>query len=556
MQKPWVAHYDNGVPSEIDVPPITAHDYLDRAAERYPEKPCTIFRDHTIRFAEMKRLSDQLAAGLIDLGVKPGARVGIILPNIPQFVLAFYAVLKAGGVVTAINPQYKQRELEYQLRDSGAQVIIALASLRELLDEVRKSTPVQTIIYTQVEDAFDLVDALLIDPRQIGDCFSESRDCWLTTVLTKSKTLFVDLPKVSPEDTAIFQYSGGTTGTPKAAVGLHKNLVANTTQFRAWLVGLTDGNETVLAAIPLYHVYGMVIAMSVGMGLGASLVLIQNPRNMDDVLTSIEKYRPTLFPGVPNMYQAINHHPEVVAGKYDLSSIKACISGSAPLLPEVKRRFEELTGGKLMEGYGLSEAPTATHCNPMYGVNRAGSIGLPLPGVDCRIVDLETGEDVAPGARGELILKGPQVMRGYHNRPDEDQITIVDGWLHTGDIAWMDDEGYFFLVDRKKEMIKVSGFQVWPREIEEVIALHPKVKESAVAGVPHPEKVEIVKAWVVLKPDQHLEDEDIRIWCRQHLAGYKVPTEVVFCHDFPRTTVGKVLRRELRRMHIEGETPE
>lgn len=552
MHKPWVAQYDRGVPANITVPNLTAFETLDQAAEKYPNKACTIFHDQTISFAEMKELSNQLAAGLIDLAVEPGDRVGIILPNIPQFVLAFYAVLKAGAVVTAINPAYKQRELEYQLRDAGVQVIIALATHQDLLEEIRKTTPIRTIIYTQVEDALDLVDALHIIPSSIDGCISPTTDCWLTTVLTQSQTLNVRLPKVTPDDIAIFQYSGGTTGTPKAAVGLHRNLVANTTQFRAWLVGLHDGQETVLAAIPLYHVYGMVIAMSVGMGLGAGLVLIQNPRNIEEILTVIQKYRPTLFPGVPNMYQVINQHPDVAAGKFDLSSIKACISGSAPLLPEVKRRFEELTGGKLMEGYGLSEAPTATHCNPMFGVNKASSIGIPLPGVDCRIVDPDSGADVAPGERGELILQGPQVMRGYHNRPDEDRITIIDGWLHTGDIAWMDPEGYFYLVDRKKEMIKVGGFQVWPREIEEVIALHPKVKECAVAGVPHPEKVEIVKAWVVVKPGQEMDVEEVRVWCGQHLAGYKVPSEVAFRQDLPRTTVGKILRRELRRMHIEG----
>ncbi|MHB0923278.1 MAG: long-chain-fatty-acid--CoA ligase [Bellilinea sp.] len=552
MEKPWAAHYDRGVPTEIIVPEITAFSYLDQAAEKYPEKPCTIFRDQTITFAEMKKLSDHFAAGLMEMGVKLGDRVGIILPNIPQFVLTYYAVLKAGGVVTAINPQYKQRELEYQLRDSGVQVIISLAAQRELLDEIRKTTPIQTIIYTHVEDSFDLVDALHIAPHSVDDCASTPTDCWLTTVLTRSQASNQTLPRVLPDDVAIFQYSGGTTGTPKAAVGLHRNLVANTTQFRAWLIGLRDGQETVLAAIPLFHVYGMVIAMSVGMGLGASMVLVQNPRNIEEILTAIANYRPTLYPGVPNMYQAINTHPDVVAGKYNLSSIKACISGSAPLLPEVKKRFEELTGGKLMEGYGLSEAPTATHCNPMFGVNRAGSIGLPLPSVDCRIVDTESGADVAAGERGELLLRGPQVMRGYHNRPEEDQITLVDGWLHTGDIAWMDPEGYFYLVDRKKEMIKVGGFQVWPREIEEVIALNPKVKECGVAGVPHPLKVEIVKAWVVLQPGQEMDAEEIRIWCGQHLAGYKVPSEVVFRQDLPRSTVGKVLRRELRRMHIEG----
>lgn len=551
MTKPWIKQYDQGVPEHLDYPEITAFRYLDEAAEKYPGKACTIYRDQTITFNEMRQLSDVLAVGLVNLGVKPGDRVGIILPNIPQFILAFYGVLKAGGVVVAINPQYKQLELEYQLKDSEVDIIIALAAHRELLDEIRKTTPVQTIIYTQVEDAFDLVDTLLVATKHRDDCSPADADCWLTTVLTRSKNIIVDLPSTSPNSMAIFQYSGGTTGIPKAAIGLHRNLVANTTMFRRWLVGLQDGQETVLAAIPLFHVYGMVIAMSVGMGLGASLVLVQNPRNMEELLGAIQKYRPTLFPGVPSMYQAINQHPEVVAGNYDLSSIKACISGSAPLLPEVKLRFEALTGGKLMEGYGLSEAPTATHCNPMFGENRVGSIGLPLPDVDCRIVDLETGIEVPSGERGELLIRSPQIMLGYHNRPDEDAITLTDGWLHTGDVARMDAEGYFYLVDRKKEMIKVGGFQVWPREVEEVIAMHPKVRECAVSGVPHPVKVEIVKAWVVLKPGEMLDSEEVRRWCGQLLAGYKVPAEVIFRQDLPRSTVGKVLRRELRRMHIE-----
>ncbi|MFA5837106.1 MAG: long-chain fatty acid--CoA ligase [Bellilinea sp.] len=552
MLKPWINHYDKDVPATLNYPDMNVFDYLDQAAERYPDKACTIYRDQSITFAEMRQLSDVLARGLIELGVQAGERVGIILPNIPQFVLAYYAVLKAGGVVVAINPQYKQLELEYQLRDSGVQVIIALAAHRELLDEIRQTTPIKTVLYTHVEDAFDLVDALHIDPKLVAGCGPVEADCWLTTVLTRSRESLTALPKVTSQDVAIFQYSGGTTGIPKAAIGLHRNLVANTTMFRRWLVGLQDGQEMVLAAIPLFHVYGMVIAMSVGMGLGASLVLVQNPRNIEEILSAIQNYRPTLFPGVPSMYQAINLHADVAAGKYDLSSIKACISGSAPLLPEVKLRFEALSGGKLMEGYGLSEAPTATHCNPMFGENRTGSIGLPLPDVDCRIVDLDTGEDVPVGERGELLIRSPQVMLGYHNHPDEEAITLTDGWLHTGDVARMDADGYFYLVDRKKELIKVGGFQVWPREIEEVVALHPKVRECAVSGVPHPVKVEIVKAWVVLKPGEELSVDEVRRWCGQHLAGYKVPSEVTFRKDLPRSTVGKVLRRELRRMHVAG----
>jgi len=552
MQKPWLAHYDPGVPPEIEFQAGTAFDALDRASEKYPLKPCTIFRGQKVTFIEMKLLTDRLAACLVDIGVEPGDRVGLILPNIPQFVLAFYAILKAGGVVAAMNPLYKKGDMEYQLSDSGAKVVIALNNQRELLEEIRKTTPIHTIIYSDIDDSASLVSALSNGSSQGLAPDRNNSDYRLIDLLTEFTKSGVNIPNVCPDDVAIFQYSGGTTGVPKAAVGLHRNLVANTAQFRTWLVGLQDGQETVLAAIPLFHVYGMVIAMSVGMGLGASIVLLMNPRSIEDILSAINEYHPTLFPGVPNMYAGINQFVESNPGKFDLSSIKACISGSAPLLPDVKARFEALTGGKLMEGYGLSETPTATHCNPMFGMNKAGSIGLPLPGMDCRIVDVNTGETVPPGASGELLLRGPQVMHGYHNRPEEDKITLVNGWLHTGDIARMDDDGYFYLVDRLKELVKIGGFQVWPREVEEVIGMHPKVKECAVSGVPHPQKVEIVKAWVVLKSGEQMEVEEIRSWCQERLVWYKVPSVVVFIQELPRSTVGKVLRRELKRMHIEG----
>ncbi len=551
--KPWLKQYNSSVPPTLSYPNLVLHDYLAQAARRFPERACTIFADQTISFSEMEALTDAFAAALIRWGVHKGDRVGIILPNIPQFVLAFYGVLKAGGIVVAMNPQYKERELTFQIGNSQVKTVVALASLKELLETVRGQTPIESIIYTEVEDASDLLDTSLAEFMPARPCSSGPGDCWLTTFLSIGRQYKVDLPVLSAQDPAVYQYTGGTTGTPKAAIGLHRNLVANTTQFRNWLSGMVDGQEVVMTAIPLYHVYGMVIAMSVGIGLGASLVLVHNPRNLDDILLGIQKYKATLFPGVPNLYQSINQSPDVLAGKIDLSSIKACISGSAPLMAETKHKFEELTGGKVMEGYGLSEAPTATHCNPMYGENRSGSIGLPLPDVDCRIVDLEDGRTELPAERpGELIIRGPQVMAGYHNQPEEEKITLIDGWLHTGDIARMDEDGYFYLVDRKKELIKISGFQVWPREVEEVIALHPKVAEVAISGVPDPVRVEIVKAWVVLKPGESMTAEDIRVWCGQYLARYKVPAQVSFRTELPRTSVGKVLRRELRRMYIEG----
>ncbi len=546
--KPWLKHYDPGVPARLEYPDVPLFRLLDEAAARFPQRACTIFEDQALSYQEMAQLTCRLAAGLRRLGVRKGDRVGLIMPNIPQFVLAYYAVLRAGGVVVAMNPHYKERELLFHLNDSGAQVAIALEELRPLLESIGPQTAVRQWIFTRLQDA-----ARLASSGSGG--WPEGKELQLLDLL--QATAGDDAPleeAISGEDEAIFQYSGGTTGTPKAAIGLHRNLVANTIQFSRWLSGLQEGQEVVLAAIPLFHVYGMVIAMSMGIALGASLVLIPEARDTQNLLRNIDVYQATLFPGVPNLYQAINRHPEVLAGKYRLHSIKACISGSAPLLREVKTQFEALTGGKLLEGYGLSEAPTATHCNPMLGENRTGSIGLPLPDVEARIVDLEEGRrELAAGEVGEMILRGPQVMKGYHNQEEETRQVLREGWLYTGDIARMDEEGYFYILDRKKDLIKIGGLQVWPREVEEVIAVHPAVAEVGVAGVPHPTRGEMVKAWLVLKPGEKLSLEEVKAWCRQRLAYYKAPSAVEFCEALPRTTVGKVLRRELVRQHLEQQ---
>lgn len=326
----------------------------------------------------------------------------------------------------------------------------------------------------------------------------------------------------------------------------HRALVANTLQIKAWLVDNQPGKEVYLAAIPLFHVYGMVAVMSICIALAGALVMVPNPRDIADLLDNINKYHPTIFMGVPTLFNAINNHPDVQAGKVNLRSIRACISGSAPLLLETKKRFEALTGGKLAEGYGLSEAPTATHCNPMYGLNKEGSIGLPFPDVDCKIVSLDDGvTELGVGEIGELVLTGPQLMRGYWQMPTETANALREGWLYTGDIARMDEDGYFYIVDRKKELIKASGFQVWPREIEEVLATHPKVQEVGVAGIPDPYRGETVKAWIVLKPGETATPEEIREWCQDKLAKYKIPTHIEFRSELPKTMVGKVLRRVL-----------
>jgi long-chain acyl-CoA synthetase len=323
-------------------------------------------------------------------------------------------------------------------------------------------------------------------------------------------------------------------------------------QLAAWNTMAVEGEEVFVIAIPLFHAYGMVVGLNYGVMLASCLVMVPDPRDTKDVLDNIQKYRATIFPGVPAMYNAINNHPDVLAGKYDLGSIKSCLSGSAPLLRETKEKFEEIIGGYLVEGYGLSEAPVATHCNPIKGENKVGSIGLPLPGVDCRVVDLDDGvTDLAQGEIGELLINGPQVMKGYHNLPTETSNALRDGWLYTGDIVYMDEDGYFFIVDRKKELIKPGGFQVWPREVEEVIQENPKVLEVGVAGIPDAKSGEAVKAWIVLKEGEELSLDEIREWCKERLAGYKVPKQVEFMDELPKSTVGKILRRELVRMHKE-----
>ena len=547
MDRPWLRKYDTGVPHHLEYPPLRVFDFLDQAAVRFPDQVCTDFEGKTITYREMSQLTDRLADGLVQLGLKMGERVGIMMPNLPQFILAFYGVLKAGGIVVALNPHYKAREVQFHLQDAGVTMLLAMIHSEELVKEVRQSTVLRTVIWSELKDA-DLMNTWLYDEKKHSGSEAE---CSLREAVCMGG-ITPATRQITPDSPAVFQYSGGTTGTPKAAVGLHRNLVANTVQFRHWLAGLRDGDETVLLAIPLYHVYGMVVGMSVGVMMAARLVLVADPRDLTGLLEKIHTSRASFFPGVPAMYAAINRHPDILAGRFDLRSIRACISGSAPLLEEVRIRFEELTGARLMEGYGLSEAPTATHCNPMLGEKRAGSIGLPLPDVDCRIVDLEDGHrDLPVGDAGELLIRGPQVMWGYHNRPEETVNALRDGWLHTGDIARMDADGYFYILDRKKDLIKVSGFQVWPREIEEVIAQHPGVLEVAAAGIPHPLRGEVVKVWVVPRPGSALHAGEIITWCRRSLVDYKVPVEVEFRESLPRTGVGKILRRELVWQHLQ-----
>lgn len=561
--KPWLAHYDQGVPHTIDYPKVPLFHFLEEAARKYPDRACTIFKGAVISYKEMDALTNHMAAALVEMGVKKGDRVGIFMPNTPQFVIAFFGILKAGAAVVAVNPTYPIDEILTPVNDAGIEVMFCLSRFYGKIKEVRKKSNLKKIIVTNIKETLPPVLKFLFTiakEKKEGDRVDslEAGDVWMKDLLKKHASSPKPKIDISPDDTALFQYSGGTTGVPKGAVAMHRNVVANTLQMKAWFVTAEEGKEVVLMGIPLFHVYGMVAGMNFGMTVGASMVMVPNARDLKDVLENITKFKATLFPGVPLLYNAINNHPDVKAGKYDLSSIKACISGSAALMKDTKETFETLTGGKVFEGYGMSETPTATHCNPLVGVNKIGSVGMPLPDVEIKLISLDDGEtELQQGEIGEVAVHGPQVMKGYHNMPTETANSLrqlKDGktWLFTGDIARMDEDGYFYIVDRKKELIKPGGFQVWPREVEEAISGHPKVLEVGVGGIPDPQRGETVKAWIVVKPGEELSEAELKAFCKEHLAPYKVPTHYEFRSELPKTTVGKILRRELVRQHKEG----
>ncbi len=564
--QPWTKHYDKGVPATLKpYPDKPLFAFLEESAGKYPDKPAIHFKPAHYGFAkslltyrQVNDLSDRLAAALAALGVKKGDRVALFMPNIPQFIISFYGVLKAGAVVVASNPTYTDRELEHQLKDSGAGTIICMSRFYETVKRVLPKTDIQRVIVTSIKDYMSgplrLLFTLAKEKKEGDRVTLMPGHLAFNEVLAKYSAAQRPRVEVKGDDMALFQYSGGTTGVPKAAVALHRNLVANTLQIRAWLSDCQEGQETTLLAIPLFHVYGMVAGMSFAVQAAASMITVPNPRDLDSVIDAIDTYRPTIFPGVPRMYNAINNYPGIE--QHDLRSIRACISGSAPLLIDIKQKFEAITGGKLVEGYGMSEAPTASHCNPLQGENREGSIGLPFPDMECRIVSLDDEVTVLPvGEIGELCIRGPQVMYGYWNMPTETANSLRvhpddpggAPWLHTGDIARMDEDGYFYIVDRKKELIKAGGFQVWPREIEEVLAMHPAVLEVAAAGVPDPKRggEETVKAWVVLKDGMSASEDELKKFCEDKLVPYKRPRTIEFKKELPKTMVGKILRREL-----------
>ncbi len=535
MERPWLKFYEPGIPHRLDYPEIPLDRMLDNAVRDFPENDAVIFQGRKITYRELGEDVTRMASALAQMGLKKGERMAIMLPNCPQYIIAYFAILKIGGIVVNVSPMYVERELEHQLKDAGAKFILALRDFAPRVQAVKEKIPIQAVILTDLNETGGAVPG----STKEGEGFHN-----YSKVLETGNRMPPPAVEVKSADVALLQYTGGTTGVSKGAMLTHRNLVSDVRQCVCWNVDAVRGKERMLAVLPFFHVYGMTVAMNEAVDLAATMIVL--PRfNVDDALESINLYRPTRFPGVPTMYMGIINHPQLK--KYNISSIRVCSSGSAPMPVEAQKRFEEITGAKISEGYGLTEASPVTHANPFNGKRKIGSIGLPRPDVDARIVDLETGEkDLPPGEEGELCIRGPQVMAGYWNRPDETRKTLRGGWLHTGDIARMDKEGYFFIVDRKKDMIICSGYNVYPREIEEVLYQHAKIQEACIVGVPDPYRGETVKAFVVLKEKEKATAEEIIQFCQKNMARYKVPTQIEFRRELPKSHVGKVLRKILR----------
>jgi long-chain acyl-CoA synthetase len=561
-QKPWLGFYESFVPEHIDYPAKIMPAILDEMAGKYPDHDVIIYKDRLISYREFVHTVDRFSSALQALGVKKGDRVAIHLPNCPQFPIAYYAILRIGGIVVPCNPIYTAREVIHQLNDSGSEVIITLSTTYPLIKQLRSDTHLRHVIVAKIKTYFPpilrLIFTLLVEKKK-GHRAVIARDAntyWFTELISKSSGKPVPV-EVGLEDTAVLMYTGGTTGVAKGAQLTHKNIMTNAYMETKWTGG-TEGQDSSLAALPLFHSYAMTMCMNSMIACAGTMIIIPDPRDCEDIMKTIHKHHPKYYPGVPAMYVSLINHPKV--SQYNLRSIKVCCSGAAALPGEVQKRFQELTGARLVEGYGLSEASPVTHGNPAFGDSRLGTIGLPWPDTEAKIVDLETGEHVLPpGEIGELCVRGPQVMKGYWNmssetanvlRPDkESEPSHTSGdypWLYTGDIASMDEDGYFRIVDRKKDMILgAGGFNIYPREIEEVLHEYPKVLEVAAVGIPEAGKGERVKVYIVLKPEQIATAEEIIAFCKQNLAPYKVPKYVEFRQQLPKTMVGKILRREL-----------
>ena len=551
-ERVWHKHYDSGVPAEIDFDDQTVVDYFQDAVASCEDRTALIFVNGRLRYWELKDEVDRLATALASMGVGRGSRVAIQLPNLPQTVIGYYAVLRLGAHAVPTNPLYVGGEIEHQWNDAKCKAAIVADFLFESrVKAIRDKVPVENYIVASVPEYLRFPLNLLAPIK-----LRRARPPMIARVepgpgISFFRRLVRETPPTHPtveldlDDAAVLLYTGGTTGVSKGAMLSHRNISSNVQQLRAWFPQLEHGTEVQLAALPFFHSFGMTVAMNFPISIGATLVLIPNPRDIGNVVRSMEKHHATLAPAVPAMFNAINQYPGI--DKVDLSSIKICNSGSAPLPVQVLERFEELTGGKIVEGYGLTETSPVAHCNPLAGLRKVGSIGVPLPNTDAKIVGVEDGTSEMPvGQEGELILRGPQVMQGYANMPEETANALRDGWLYTGDLATMDEDGYFRIVGRKKDMIVVSGFKVFPDEVDDALMGHPAVLEAATIGIPDEKRGETVKTFVVLKPGATATAEELIAYSREKLAAYKIPRAIEFREDLPKSTVLKVLRRQLR----------
>ncbi len=552
IAKPWLKYYDKGVPKSIDYPSTTLQACLEETSARYPDRASIIFMGRKITYSMLHKLVNRFAASLQQLGISQGDKVVLFLPNSPQFVIAYYGILKAGAVVVPANPLYVERELLHLLEDSGSKTIITL-DLRALftkVNAVKQAARLENIIVSSLQEYLPFPQSILFPIMKYKEIASVAggnilrmRD--LLTVKTPAN--YIE-PNAKHDDVAVVLYTGGTTGVPKGVCLTHDNLIANLLQCLHWLPDISPGSEIFLTVLPVFHAFSMTTSMNLPIYVGGTIIAV--PKfEANSLLKTINKHRPTLLMGVPALYSTIIRQPDL--HHYDISSIRFCISGADTLPAEVQHEFEHLTGCKLVEGYGLTETSPAVTCNPIYGKRKG--IGLPLPDTICRIVDLDSGVPVAPGEDGELIIQGPQLMRAYCDNLEETAIVLKDGWLHSGDIARMDENGYFEIIGRKKDIIKVAktdyltAYKVYPTEVEETLLKHEKVLEAAVIGISDPLQGERVKAYVILQPGANVTPEELVSFCRQDLAEYKVPSQIEFVNALPKNMLGKVLRMELRK---------
>jgi long-chain acyl-CoA synthetase len=556
MNAPWLENYDPGIPRSIgSYPGTTLVDVLRERVQQEPAAAALIFKGRRISVVEIDRASDALAHSFARLGVKHGDRVALVLPNAPQFIICQFAAWKAGAIVAPQNPIYTDRELEESLRASQPETVVTLTPFYERVKRLQRATGVKRVIVTNIKEYFSpalRVLFTLFKEKKSGHRITIGpEDLWLAALMREGAGRGPFPSQAKPHDDAMILMSGGTTGTPKGTVSDHRSLLMSGTQISTWLREPLEHGGAIMLPLPLFHSYGAAGVLPATMLGGVPLILVPNPRDIADLVATIERDKPSVFCGVPALFIAVLAHPKVAAKKADFTSIKASFSGAAPLLAETKKRFEEITGGRIIEAYSLTEATLAACINPYRGPNKIGSVGMPLPDVEVRIVDADDERrELRIGETGEIVIRAPQLMRRYWNNPQETEVVLrrgADGSLSlfTGDLGYLDQDGYLFIVDRKKDLIKTSGYQVWPREIEEVIATHSKIAEVGVAGVPDACKGEVVMAWVVPRGEGPLTESEVRDFCRDKLAPYKIPARIEFRKELPKTLVGKVLRRAL-----------